>query len=167
MFPHSGGKAHLGLFSSAKGRSSLWILYHFPEMFIEYSTSWRNELTRQSFSSLGCSRPAHSSFLPYYIISQHTSYRNPAEANKGSCVFGQRSGSNHNTSSFVTAFLDYNFQQIRVLNLVWRMKGKLNVPRKYYHKPLLTIFLHFDWSLNYGITRHYAKNPICLSNLII
>lgn len=60
----------------------------------------------------------------------------------------------------ITAFWDHYFQQIRVLNLVWRLKGKLNGPTEYYHKPLLTIFLCFKWSLNYGITRHYAKNPI-------
>lgn len=97
------------------------------------------------------------SALLYYFP---THFIQKPSRSKGSCVFGQRSGSNHNTLSFVTTFWDYNFQQTRVLNLVWRMKGKLDGPRKYYHKPLLTIFLHFKWSLNYGITRHHAKNPI-------
>lgn len=57
-------------------------------------------------------------------------------------------------------FCDHDFQQIKVLHLVWSMKGKCNGPTELYQKPLFTTFLHFKWSLNHGITRHYAKNAI-------
>lgn len=60
----------------------------------------------------------------------------------------------------ITAFWDHYFHQFGVLNLLWRLNSKLNGPTEYYHSPLLTIFLCFKWSLNCGITRHYAKTPI-------
>lgn len=65
ILPHCGGKAHLQLFSSA--RSNLWSLYHFPELFIKYSASWRNKVIRLSFWTLGSSQLVHCSFLPFLL----------------------------------------------------------------------------------------------------
>lgn len=51
-------------------------------------------------------------------------------------------------------------------NLVWRLNSKLNGTIEY-HRPLLTYFLCFKQSLNYGITRHFAIIEFCLSNSFI
>lgn len=158
IFPHSGGKAHLQLFSSARKKSNLWSLHHFPETFIEYSASWRNETAILKSWLLQTVTFFFSAFLT--ILFPNAFSTETPQMQTETVVSLVPELAQNITLPSITVFWDHYFQQIRVLNLVWRLKGKLNGPIKYYHKTLLTIFLYFKWSLNYGITRHYAKNPI-------
>lgn len=95
IFPHSGGKAHLQLFSTARKKSNLWSLHHFPETFIEYSVSWRNETAILKSWLLQNSHIL--AFLPFllYYFPMHL-VQKPRRC-RDSCIFGPWAGPNHNT----------------------------------------------------------------------